>query len=568
MTKKVCEKEIALVLCGEAGQGIQTIEQALTHILRDDGYYTFSTSEFMSRIRGGVNSTSIRVASAPVHCYSEQVDVVVALTPDALTHLGARITDDTCVIGNKECTGTHPSSIDVDFTALAKEAGSKQYANTVALGFLCALFGTPQSAVDTYITTRFAEKSEEVQEENCAAARAGAKAAKDAEGLPEIRITRAEDEARACTIIDGATSVVYGAITGGCDCVSSYPMSPSTSVLVGMARHAHTAGIIVEQAEDEIAAINMALGAWYAGARALVTTSGGGFALMCEGISLAGMIETPVVIHLAQRPGPATGLPTRTEQGDLDLALYAGHGEFPRVIYAPGTPEEAFQLTCKAFNIADKYQITVIILTDQYLLDSRFHCQPLSPEGLTCERYIVRTEESYKRYALTDDGISPRGIPGHGEGIVAVDSDEHTEEGYITESMHVRTEMVDKRMRKLPALREESVAPTRYGRAGAPVCVICWGSTYYTVKEACERIGRDDVTVLHFSQVYPVPENMEEIWQHAKKLISVENNVTGQFARVLHRETGRKCDAQILSYDGMPFAVEDVTTRLADALDA
>ncbi len=230
-------------------------------------------------------------------------------------------------------------------------------------------------------------------------------------------------------------------------------MSPATSVLVYLANHERSHSVLVEQAEDEIAAINMALGAWYAGARAMVTTSGGGFALMTEGISLSGITETPVVVHLAQRPGPGTGLPTRTEQGDLNHALYAGHGDFPRVILAPGTWEDGVTLSHQAFEIADAYQIPVFILTDQYYLDGEGIMEKIDFSKLERTNHVTKSDASYKRYKITDSGISERAIPGQGKGFVCVDSDEHTEEGRITESAEVRQKMMDKRMRKLSAYK-------------------------------------------------------------------------------------------------------------------
>ena len=229
-------------------------------------------------------------------------------------------------------------------------------------------------------------------------------------------------------LLSGSDAISLGALAGGCDYVCGYPMSPSTSVLEKMAAYAKKFDIIVEQVEDEIGVVNMALGAWYAGARALVTTSGGGFALMCEGISLGGMIESPLVLHLAQRPGPATGLPTRTEQGDLDMVLYAGHGDFPRIILAPGTLADGFTLTQKAFNLSAKYQVPVFILTDQFFVDSRYNTPVFDTGDLKVEKHIVKTDKDYKRFSLTKNGISPRGIPGYGSGNVCADSDEHDEE--------------------------------------------------------------------------------------------------------------------------------------------
>jgi 2-oxoglutarate ferredoxin oxidoreductase subunit alpha len=377
--------------------------------------------------------------------------------------------------------------------------------------------------------------------------------------LPTITPTA---EAKQALLMNGIEAVGMGGLAGGCNFVSSYPMSPSTGVLVFFARHAQDFGVVVEQAEDEISAINMALGAWYAGGRALVTTSGGGFALMVEGLSLAGAIESPLVIHIGQRPGPATGLPTRTEQADLEHALYSGHGEFPRAILTPGTIQEGFSLSRHAFYLADKYQVPVIILTDQHFLESHYTVDEIDISVLGIEKRIVETQSDYQRYHITHDGVSPRGIPGFGQGIVCVDSDEHDEGGYITEDFAVRTAMVDKRLRKLKGLEAEAIPPTLIGRQPCRYLLVGWGSTRNVVNEALEILEREDIACLHFPQVHPLPAQTVELLRPAEKRIIIENNATGQFAKLIKLKTGFDFDEQILKYDGMPFMLEDVIARL------
>ncbi|HDT15620.1 MAG TPA: 2-oxoacid:acceptor oxidoreductase subunit alpha, partial [Firmicutes bacterium] len=291
-----------------------------------------------------------------------------------------------------------------------------------------------------------------------------------------IDCTEKKDE----LLLDGHNAVALGAIAGGCDAVFAYPMTPGTGVFTAMAGYSHKAGIALEQVEDEIGVINMALGAWYAGARALVTTSGGGFALMTEGISLSGMTETPVVVHLAQRPGPATGLPTRTEQGDLNLARYAGHGVFPRKIYSPGTTKQAFMIAAKAFNDADKYQIPVFILTDQYFMDTYYNVPEFELGGIKIEKSITKTGDDYKRYALAEDGISPRGVPGYGTGRVCADSDEHDETGRITEDLDgISLKMKEKRFKKFDAVKQDALLPEVIGDKDYETLFVCWGSVYH-----------------------------------------------------------------------------------------
>jgi len=286
---------------------------------------------------------------------------------------------------------------------------------------------------------------------------------------------------------------------------------------------------------------------------------------MTEGLSLAGMLESPVVIHVAQRPGPATGLPTRTEQADLQLVLYGGHGEFPRMIFAPGDPRETFYLTHRAFNMSAKHQVPAIILTDQFLVDSSFSCPTIDLDGLEVEKYIVETESGYRRYAFTEDGVSPRGVPGYGERLVGVDSDEHDEEGHTTEDLNLRPRMVEKRLHdKLELLREDSVPPTLYGSEDYGVLVVAWGSNYHVVREAIDGLGRRDVSMLHLSQVYPLSNDTREYLDREDVVAIVENNATCQLGKLIRLESGFRIpeENRLLKYDGLPFPVEQVEAFL------
>jgi 2-oxoglutarate ferredoxin oxidoreductase subunit alpha len=364
-------------------------------------------------------------------------------------------------------------------------------------------------------------------------------------------------------LLDGSQAVALGALAGGCNFISSYPMSPSTGVLINLAKLAHDHGVVVEQAEDEISAINMGLGSWYAGGRALVSTSGGGFDLMAEGVSLAGVIESPMVIHLAQRPGPGTGLPTRTEQGDLECARYSGHGEFPRAILAPGSPEEAFACAAHAFSMADASQSPVFILTDQYLLDTLYDLEPFAlPDEPMASRLVV-TEPDYQRYAPGPDGVSQRGIPGLGTGIVRVDSDEHDVFGSITEDFDVRIAMNDKRLAKMRLLEEEfSLLPRLNGPVDYQLLIVGWGSTAAAVDEALSRLQPELTAFLHCRQLYPVTQVVRDYLQKAAKIIVIENNATGQFARLLRGEAGCAIHREWHKYNGLPFSVDEVMALL------
>jgi 2-oxoglutarate ferredoxin oxidoreductase subunit alpha len=567
------KKDISVVLCGQAGQGIQTVEFLLTRVLKLAGYNVFATKEYMSRIRGGANSTEIRISAKKVSAMVDRIDILIALDKGAMRHVKKRMSTQTLVLAEKEIVGSDLEKseytfFDVPFTKIAIEIGSKIYSNIVAVGTITALFSAPLDGVTSFIKQFFSAKSREVIENNIKAAEAGYKFGRglvDLNGL-EFAIT-ANPEVKNEILLGGAEAVALGAIAGGCNFVSSYPMSPSTPVLTFLAKYGRDFGIIVEQAEDEIAAMNMAIGAWYAGARAMVTTSGGGFALMIEGLSLAGMLEMPMVIHLGQRPGPATGLPTRTEQADLNLALYAGHGEFPRIILTPGTLEEGFYLTQKAFNLADKYQVPVFILTDQYFIDSYYNIPSLDLSALKVEKYIIKTSKEYKRYQLTSSGISTRGIPGLGEGLVVVDSDEHDEEGHITEDLDLRVKMVNKRLGKTDLIKNEIIPPELAGPRDYGNLVVCWGSTYNIVKEALVELGRDDTAFLHYKQVFPLHTDTADYLRKADKSIIVEGNATGQLGNQIKLHTGIDIDDRILKYSGLSFSVEEVAHKLKAVLD-
>ncbi|MEW6429031.1 MAG: 2-oxoacid:acceptor oxidoreductase subunit alpha [Thermodesulfobacteriota bacterium] len=558
---------ISIVLGGEAGQGIQTIEELLTRILKREGYHVHATKEYMSRVRGGANSTSIRVAATRVQAPLERIDLLLPLDREVLPRLRPRLSEGTIIAGDSEVLATDLPILDVPFGRLAKEMGNSLFANTIALGLILGLLATDRRHMETLLTERFSGKGEETVAGNLRAAGLGYERGEELRrsasiSLPEIARAEIDDE----IMLNGSEAVALGAIAGGCRCVTSYPMTPGTGAFTFLARYARDFELLVEQAEDEIAAINMALGAWYAGGRAMVSTSGGGFALMTEGISLAGMLESPVVVHLAQRPGPATGLPTRTEQGDLQLALYAGHGDFPRILLAPETLADAFSLTAQAFNLADRYQVPVILLTDQYLVDTYYNTPAFALEGIEVDDRTVETDDDYRRYRITADGISPRGIPGRGSGLVCVDSDEHDEAGHITEDLALRVRMVDKRLAKLHHLDDEIAAPRRTGPAAAAILVVSWGSVNPIVAEALTLLDRDDVAHLGIRRPYPLASDLAGQLAAAQRTIIVEGNATAQLGGLIRRETGHRFDHAILQYNGLAFTVEQLVREIGARL--
>ncbi|HME54584.1 MAG TPA: 2-oxoacid:acceptor oxidoreductase subunit alpha [Candidatus Lokiarchaeia archaeon] len=567
------QDEITIVLCGAAGQGIQTVEDGLVAVSKKSGYHVFSSREYMSRVRGGVNSTSIRIASKPVRAFVDRVDILMPLTEQAIQHVKDRLTSKSVLIGEEtylnssEC-GDCPK-IEISYQDIAKEIGNVQYSNIVSLGVMSGIIDADEDAMHACIANLFPKKGEQIIQDNVRAADEGFKVAKswiEEDKLPGVEIAK-DPTIKDNLVLDGTDATALGALAGGCNFETFYPMSPSTGIATYLAQKALDFSLIVDQSEDEISAMNKSIGASFAGARAMVTTSGGGFSLMNEGLSLCGATELPLVIVVGQRPGPATGMPTRTEQGELEHVLYAGSGEFPRVIFAPGTIEDEFYLTQNAFNIAEKYQVPVFLLPDQYIIDASYDIPSLALDDLKVEKHFIKTSEGYIRYEFTETGISPRGIPGHGEGLTIADGHTHSEDGHITEDPIIRSKMVEKYCKKLDQLKKDVIPPELSGNPDYKTLVIGWGSTYYPILEALERIGKNDVAFLHFKQVYPVHESAIEYLQKADRRIIIENNSNAQFGNLLQLETGIKMDARILKYSGYCFSVEEITEKLAVILE-
>lgn len=557
------QKDLSIVLCGEAGQGIQTVEHLLTRVLKFSGYNVFATKEFMSRIRGGYNSTTIRVASDRVAAFIDRMDFLIPFSEGAIKHVEKRISSKTIIFADKKKISTTHDFIDIPFAKIASNIGGSIYANIVGVGLISGILKLDQNILYSYLKQYFSAKGGDIIQKNIDAVNKGYEIGTDLlrSGKIEIEIN-ADSQVSNDILLNGTEAVALGAIAGGCNFISAYPMTPATGVFTFIAQHSKDFDIIIEQAEDEISAMNMAIGAWYAGARAMVTTSGGGFDLMTEGLSLAGNQETPMVIHLSQRPGPATGLPTRTEQADLELALYAGHGEFPRIILAPGKIEDALYLTQKAFNLADKYQVPVFILTDQYFVDSYYNLPSVDLSNLKIDKYIVKTKKGYKRYRLTENGISPRGVPGFGEEILSADCHMHDEEGHISENLELRTKMVNKFLKKMELIKKDVIPLELIGNEDYRTLVICWGSNYNVVNEAIKKLERDDVSFLHYKQVYPLHPDTLNYLRSAKDIVIVENNATSQFGKLIKLYTGIDIEKKILKYNGLPFSVEEIVKKL------
>jgi len=573
------KKEVSIVLGGAAGQGIQTIEEILTRVLKLSGYNVFATKEYMSRVRGGINTTEIIVSSEKVRAFVDRIDILIPFKKGVLDHLKERISDTTVVLGEKDNIDEdyldNINLIEISLSNISQKLGNPIYINTIGSGMVVGLFDGDLEVFKKYLTEKFSSKGEEIVKKNIEAAVEGYNLGKSLSEQLSIEIEKTED-VKEEILLSGTEAVALGSAIGGCNFVSFYPMTPSTGVATFLAQKSEDLEILVEQVEDEIAAINMAIGSWYAGGRGMVTTSGGGFSLMCEGLSLAGMTESPVVVYLAQRPGPATGLPTRTAQGDLELALYSGHGEFPRIIYAPGKIEDAFYVSQLAFNMADKYQIPVFILSNEYFADTYYNIPDSELKRTKMEKHIVETEKNYKRYKLTENGISPRGIPKYGNGVVSITGNEHNELGDITEDKELSALMQEKRNKKLELMKKEALKPEliKYGNTTDPeenknydYLVVGWGPTYYAIEGALKKLDRDDLAFLYFNQVYPISEDSIDYLKKAKKIICIEENYNAQFARLLRREFGIEADDKILKYNGRPFSVEELVEKLKEVLE-
>ncbi len=553
--------DLNIRIAGQAGQGVQSAGQLLAGVLGSLGLHVLSTKSYMSRIRGGLNWFDIRIGDRELFAGKDKANLLVALSRSALEILAQEVEEGGVILFDGQ---NAEGAIAINFTKAATQAaGAKIMANTVAAGSVFGVLGYDVERLCDYLKAQFSNKGEEVIQKNLACARRGAELATER----GVKLTSPPPSEAARNLLSGAEAIGLSACQAGVKFATAYPMTPATATFNYFAANADAYGVVVEQAEDELAAVNMVCGATYAGAIAMTMTSGGGFALMTEGLSLAGMMELPVVVLLGQRPGPATGLPTRTAQQDLKFVLCAGHGEFPRAIYAPGTVEQCYRLTRKALQTAHKYQTPVIILTDQFLQDMETNID-LPGDGLDpiCRSVLDDAAADYQRYEVTESGVSPRAVPG-GEAFVVCDSDEHKADGHITEDLDAHLAQQRKRMRKLQPMAAEALEPELYGPQGAKTLLIGWGSTYGPCREAVDALNANggSAAMLHFGQVWPL--NVAAAGKAVakrKRLVCVEGNQTGQFASML-REAGLIGKIELLSrYDGLPFTAEYIVSSLGE----
>ncbi len=555
------EMNKSILVGGAAGQGMDTIAAILEKILKRKGFRIFTVRDYMSRVRGGHNFVQVRFGDEELYSHSDTIDGIIALNEETLRIHVQRLSEDGFIICDEETVHTDERIINLPLKKAAQNIGNPRVLGNIAVGAFLRLYNLDTEHVEGVINENFRQ---DIAKQNITALYEGY-------NLVDGRYKSISPSKDTSILINGNEAVALGALAAGCKFYSAYPMTPSTSIMNYLASKTEEAGIVVEQAEDEIAAINMAIGASFAGARSMTGTSGGGFALMVEALGLSAMLEVPLVVAEIQRPGPTTGFPTRTEQADLKFVIYSTPGEIPKMVIALRNPEDAFYQTIRAFNIADRYRMPVILLGDQYLADYTTTIKPYDFDNIKIERYLnndeYKSEKEYKTYEINESGISPRIIPGVVPGkVVLVDSDEHDEYGRITESAEIRVKMNDKRLNKLQMLKNELQEPDFIGNDDCEVLLLAWGSLHGPVKEAVGMLNRNGgkkYGALVFGDIWPLPQ--KRLMEKAKKverIINVEQNATGQLASLIMEATGIRCTDSILKYDGRPMSSAEIYTRL------
>ncbi|MDQ5951846.1 MAG: 2-oxoglutarate/2-oxoacid ferredoxin oxidoreductase subunit alpha [Patescibacteria group bacterium] len=556
-----------------AGYGVMTTGLSMSKIAARSGLHIFDYTEYPSLIQGGHNTYEVNISTEHVTMTKDAVDCLVCLTPDTYALHEHRLHEDSIIVfdpsqGDPDMNGL---KVAVPFQEILNQLkASKIMLNMISFSASVAILGGKLEMINDMIKQQFAKKEPEVTEMNIACATAGFNYVIEhyADKVVPI-ISAAQPPAVSPAILDANTAFSLGAVEADCRFYAAYPMSPSSTVIEILASWQSKTGMVVRHAEDEIGVVNEALGASFAGVRSAVGTSGGGFALMAETVSYAGVAEQPIVIFVAQRPGPATGMPTWTEQGDLLFAIHAGHGEFPKIVIAPGDAEEMLELTPKAFNLADIYQTPVIVLSDKLISEAHKDIPQDKVATLLKTHTVYRgetmasTEAPYYRYQDQEDGISPRLIPGHPGMYYQSNSYEHYSDSHTTEESADRIAQVNKRARKIDTyFRRNWSPPTVYGDIdAAEVIFVSWGGTKGAVQAAQILLGQQDRhnAFIHFTHVFPLKaDDITPLFKSGKRYILVENNSTGQFGQVLRAATGIDLQERLLKYDGRPIFAEEI----------
>jgi 2-oxoglutarate ferredoxin oxidoreductase subunit alpha len=575
----------AIGIGGAAGQGVATPGDIFAKIFSRRGLHLNAYNAYQSIIRGGHTFLTIRTGPEKVTNMGDRLDLLIPLNQDSMNrHLGLLTGGAACVY-NAETVQPGMAADGVQLcplpvSKLADITRNKVAQNTLAVGAGLSMMGIGFQALESVLTEQFKKKGEAVVAENVGIARAGYEYA-TANFKPFIRPVPMTEGRYA--VLSGNIALAMGGAAAGVKFYCAYPMSPSTGVLHWMAAHARKAGIMVRQVEDEIGVVNMAIGAAHAGVRSMCATSGGGFALMSEGLGMSAMMETPVVVIDCQRAGPSTGVPTKTEQGDLWQMLGAAFGDYPRVIAAPFDIGDCFKIIPEIYNIADRFQCPGIVLCDLLLSEGRLS---VDPKDLDFNTIIDRGElitaadaggnganGDYKRYKFTESGISPRAVPGVPGHTHTAATDEHDEDGVLISDEFTnpvkRRAMMEKRMRKVAGIEAAVPPPVLWGPRDAEVTLIGWGSTKGVIEEACEILTEEGISANQLQIRWLVPlhgEAILDILKRSRHTMIVENNYSGQFARYLRSETSFVPDGYIRKYDGEPFMPHHIVEAVKEQL--
>lgn len=537
------EKQI--LIGGAAGQGIAKTALLIGKVFTNSGYYIFNYRDYPSLIKGGHNFNVLKVSDKQINSHENFYDIIIALNQDTIDKHEGKLSEKGFIIGDKNLKTE--KLIGVDINKILEETNApKKFGNDILLGVFFKIFGLPVENVLKVVEEEFKKKTD-ILEKLIRAGYTGV----------EQKIELPEPNEKNKYFMTGNESISSGAIASGIDIYFAYPITPATPVLHILASKQIENDFMVVQPENEIAVINAALGASYAGAMTMVGTSGAGFSLMAEAISLQGISEVPLVLYLSQRTGPATGVPTYNSQGDLKFAVNVGHGEFPRVVVAPGDSKESFYRTIEAFYLAYKYRIVSIILGDKHVGESNYSFDEFEEPEIKPSRFISEPSEDYKSYLITENGVSPRSVPGQNVRVKAT-SYEHNELGYTTEKEDLIVKMNDKRFRKMKFIKEEinKMSPVSVYGDGKNL-IIGWGSTKGAIVDALEKI--DNFRFLQISYICPFPKEIvkKEI-ENSENIILIENNTTGLLGDIIAEQTGKIIEKKILKYDARPFTSEEI----------
>jgi 2-oxoglutarate/2-oxoacid ferredoxin oxidoreductase subunit alpha len=578
------QPDVIIGIGGAAGDGVASAGNTLAVSVARQGQGVFAYNSYQSVIRGGHSWLRLRISAKKPLNHGDQVDAVIALNQDTLDrHLQELQAGGSVLYNAAKLKPRYEPAKGVQLCPLPVPELTSAYEklpvmqNTVAVGAAIRLMGLDFAGLESVLESTFAKKPQVVKV-NVEAAKAGYDyAAAHFQPLPK----QLQKTSQEWALMTGNELIAMGAAFSGCKFYCAYPMSPATHILEWFAGHGKELGICVRQVEDEISVVNMSIGAGHMGVRSMCATSGGGLALMTEAIGMAGMIETPVVVVNVMRAGPSTGVPTKTEQADLNQAFGASQGDFPRIVIAPLSMPDCFRTPALAFNLAERYQCPVIILADLLMCEDNETVDPaLLDVEFTIDRGELITEangqsdgEPYLRYKDTPSGISPRAIPGLPGHLYVSGTDEHDEDGVLISDVFTdpvrRVKMVNKRDRKMSTVLDHVPAPKLEGRADAEVTLVGWGSTWGVISEAVERLNQEGISVNHLPITLLIPFHVKEVTDilgKSKKIIIVENNFSGQFARHLRAETGVVAQGHIRKYDGEPFEPKHIVAGVKEIL--